>query len=539
MSKDTARSSASRLRELVAVLRRHDVLHDMTPQKLRRVLEDLGPTYVKLGQSMSMRTDLLPQAYCDELGKLCMTVQPVPFPEILKRIHEEYGRHATQIFSWIDPTPLGSASIAQVYRATLRETGEKVVIKVQRPGIHDTMALDVKLMHKAVRLLRHMGLGQTMEVIDFDAVIDELWRVAQQEMNFLLEADHNEEFAARNQDVAYVGCPKINRSLTTERILVMEQIEGIPIDHLDELREAGYDIEEIGEKLAENYTKQVLDDAFFHADPHQGNLWIRDGKIIFLDLGMMGRLTQQDRRLLRRAFGAAAVHDVAAVETVERCVGTPGRYIDHARLYDSIDELLRKYLNENLSEINLGLLVQQLLNLANTFDIAIPASITMLARGMMTLEGVIAKCCPQVSLARIIRAHLSGEAQANFDLKKEAIHGARQFFESAKGAVEIPATLSDLLKMAAKGHAKLNLEIVGSEEPLKKIDTMVNKLIVCIIAASLLMGSSIICTTKIGPLLLGQPLVGIAGFFLAFALCAVLLWKIRSEHRHKRGGRKK
>lgn len=528
------RTSSSRLRELLDVLRKHDVMHGMTPEKLRLILEDLGPTYIKLGQVMSMRSDILPQPFCEELAKLCTTVQPVPFDQILEMIHNEYGQSADQLFSRIDPTPLGSASIAQVYRAVLKDTGEDVVIKVQRPGIHDTMALDVKLMHKAVRLLRHMGLRDSMDVIDFDAVIDELWLVAQQEMNFLLEADHNQEFAELNKDIAYVGCPTVNRHLTTERILVMERVRGIPIDHLDELADAGYDIGEIGTKLAENYSKQVLDDAFFHADPHQGNVWISGGKIVFLDLGMMGRLSQRDRLLLRQAFSAAATHDVTKVEEVLLTIGRPGKYIDHARLHGSIDELLRKYLDEGLSEINLGLLIQQVLDLAHRFDITIPSSITILARGMMTLEGVLAKCCPDVSLIQIIQTHLTGELLDGLDFKKEAAHSARALYQSARAAVEIPATLSDLLKLGAKGHAKLNLEIVGSEEPIKKLDTMVNKLIICIIAASVLMGSSIICTTKMPPLLLGQPLLGMAGFFASFVLCILLLVKIRREHRRRK-----
>jgi ubiquinone biosynthesis protein len=534
MSSTASRTSASRLRELLGVLRKRDIRHGMTPKKLRLILEDLGPTYVKLGQIMSTRTDILPQSYCDELALLCTTVQPVPFDQVLEMIREEYGRSANQVFSWIDPTPLGSASIAQVYRASLRETHEDVVIKVQRPGIHDTMSLDVKLMHKAVRLLRLMGMSESMDVFDFDAVIDEMWRVAQQEMNFLLEADHNEEFAERNKDIVYVTCPKVNRRLTTERILVMERIHGIPIDHLKELEEAGYDVEEIGRKLAENYSKQVLDDAFFHADPHQGNVWISEGKIVFLDLGMVGRLSQRDRMLLRQAFSAAVTHDVATMEDVLLTIGMPGKYIDYARLYGSLDELMRKYLDESLADINLGLLVQQVLDIAHEFDITIPASITMLARGLMTLEGVLAKCCPNVSLVEIIRTHLASEVLDDFDLKKEMRRSMRTVYESAKGAVEIPATLSSLLKLGVKGRTKLNLEIVGSEEPLRKIDTMVNKLIVGIIAAALFMGSSVICTTDIQPLIFGHPLLGVAGFLVAFVLCGILLLKIRGEHRRKR-----
>lgn len=532
MSDSPSVGTSSRLRELISVLRRHNILHGLTPETLRSILEDLGPTYVKLGQVMSMRSDILPNEYCEELEKLRATVQPVPFSKIEGMIRQEYGCPVSQIFSEFDEKPLGSASIAQVYRAVLKEDGQKVVVKVQRPGIHDTMQQDVRLMHKAVRLLNHMGPA-VHGPLDFNAVIDEMWTVAQQEMNFLQEAEHMQEFARLNQDIAYVTCPKVNCHLTTERILVMECIDGIPVDDTKRLTELGYDMDEIGTKLVENFSKQVLDDAFFHADPHPGNIWVRGGKIVFLDFGMVGRLSRHDQQIFRSMFQAVAEHDVHQLEENLLTIGTAHRHIDHARLYDALDELLRKYGDASLSELDLGKTIQELLQLANAFDISIPSSVTMLARGVLTLEGVIAKCCPNVSLMDIIKTHLAGEFTERLDLKKELLHTGKVLYSSLHNGIRLPTYLADALKTYSKGHTKLNLELVGSEEPLEKLDGMVNKLVVCIIAASLLLGSSILCNTNMKPQIFGLPALGLLGFLLAFVLCAYLLISILRKTKKK------
>ena len=282
-----------RLREILGVLARHNLAGGMTPEKLRSIVEDLGPTFVKLGQIMSMRRDMLPEAYCRELEKLRAEVRPLAFEEVRGVVETEYGVSLRSVFDVFDETPIGSASIAQVHAARLKN-GAPVVVKVQRPGIRDTMARDIALLRRAAGHLG--GIGGLGSVVDFRMVLDEMWVVAQQEMDFLIEAQHAEKFRRLNEEIAYVTCPRVERRFTTSRVLVMEYIDGIPIDAHEALEQAGYDRAEIGTKLAENYVKQVLEDAFFHADPHPGNLRVRGGKIVWLDLGMMGRLTEKDRR---------------------------------------------------------------------------------------------------------------------------------------------------------------------------------------------------------------------------------------------------
>lgn len=252
-------ASGIRLKEILGVLKKHHITSGIQPEKLRQILEDLGPTYVKLGQIMSMRSDMLPESYCKELERLRTDVKPLPFDVIQSEIEKELGKPADVFFKEISPEPLGSASIAQVHPAVL-SNGDQVVIKVQRPQIHEIMEEDIKLMRRAVSLLKFtMGTG---ELIDFRTVIDELWKTSQEEMDFLKEAANCDTFWENHREIKYVTCPKVYHELTTSHIMVMSYIEGIQIDHIGELEEQGYDMTEIGRKAAENYCKQILEDGF-------------------------------------------------------------------------------------------------------------------------------------------------------------------------------------------------------------------------------------------------------------------------------------
>ena len=249
----------ARMREIRQVLFRNHITRGVTPQKLRTILEELGPTYIKLGQIMSLHSDILPQAYCDELIKLNSDVAPMPFSEVEEVINRSYREDWHRIFADMEEEPLGSASIAQVHRATLL-SGEEVVVKVQRKGIYDTMARDIGILHRLVKLMP--SVGGIKNVVDLGMVLDEMWAVAQEEMDFLKEAANVEEFYRNNEGIAYVRVPHLYHEFTTSRVLVMEYVGGCAIDDRDHLLGRGYDLEEIGRKLVNNYMKQVMEEVF-------------------------------------------------------------------------------------------------------------------------------------------------------------------------------------------------------------------------------------------------------------------------------------
>ena len=516
-------TTSVRLREIVEVMRRHSIIHGVSPEKLRLILEDLGPTYVKIGQIMSMRSDMLPQKYCDELMKLRADVKPIEFAEVVSLIEKEYGTPIKEVFPEIEEKPLGSASMAQVHIVTLKD-GRKAVAKVQRPHIEDIMAQDIALMRKAAKLFKIIELSG--DVIDFNSVIEEMWVVSKQEMDFLLEAKNCRELAQLNADVEYVAFPEVIDSLTTSKILVMEYVDGIQVDKVAELTALGYDMNEIGEKLADNYIKQVLDDGFFHADPHPGNIWVRDGKIVWLDLGMVGRLSNRDRVLFKNAVMAIVNNDIFEVKNVLLSLGTVKGRVNHALLYDDIDELIAKYANLDLGTMDLGQLFEEMLDLCNRHNISTPARITMLARGVVTIEGVLSACCPDVNFVQLAKSHLKETYMDKLDLAAELKKSGKNLYTMTKKAIDVPGQLSDLLKMATKGQMKMNLDVTGAEEPIKQIDHMVDKFIICIIASSLLIGSSLISTTNMRPQVLGIPLFGVLGFFGSAILGCWLLFGI-------------
>ena len=519
--------SATRLREMVEVLRARDIVHGITPEKLRLILEDLGPTFVKLGQIMSMRPDFLPQEYCDELMKLQTEANPLPFSVIEKVIEQEYQRRWTRIFRSIDEGALGSASIAQVHRAVLLD-GEKVVIKVQRPGVHDVMGKDIVLLKRAAGILKILAPAQ--DVVDFSMVLDELWAIAKQEMDFVMEANHIEEFRHANQDADFVSCPKVYRHLTTQHVLVMEYVDGIQIDDVAGLKAAGIDARRIGERLGENYVKQIVEDGYFHADPHPGNIWVRGGKIVWLDLGMMGRLSNKDRAAIRKAIFALAQHDVFEMKAAVLSLGVPQERIDHARLYQDIDALIAQYGDLDFRSLKMGILSRQIMNVLRSHHIAIAPGISMFCRGVMTIEGVMRLVCPEVSFVEILARSMELSFAKGFNWREEAGKAKREGYILLRKSLQLPEQISDILKMTLSGQTKVNLELTGADEPLARLNKMINKLIIALLSAALLLGSSTICTTQMTPKIMEIPFLGVLGYLAAIVLSARLLWSILRGH---------
>ena len=523
-------SSARRLKEIVAVLRDRELLQGVTPVKVRQVLEDLGPTFVKLGQIISMRPDFLPNEYQAELTRLQSEVKPMDFSVVKEIVQREYNQSWDGIFASIDEHAMGSASIAQVHRASLLN-GDRVVIKVQRPGIYEVMAKDIALLKRAISILNLVR--DSDGVVNLESIVDEMWEIAKQEMDFLLEADHIEEFAHLNKDDENILCPKVNRQLTTQRILVMECMDGIPLDDGEGLQAACVDMERIGRRLGINYVKQMIDDGFFHADPHPGNIWVKDGRIIWLDLGMMGRLSVRDRNSFRHAIMALVTNDVYGMKEAVLALGMPRGKVDHIQLYDDVAALMAQYGDLDFEHLKAGEVARKILMVLKSNNIAIPHGFSMFARGVMIMEGVMTRCCPQVNFSEIFAKGLRVSMEKDFSWLAELNKFKRDSYMLMKKSMQLPEQISDILKMTLSGQTKVNLDLTGSQEPLQKLDSMINKMIMAIISAALLLGSSTICTTQMEPKIMEIPLLGVLGYLAAMVLCSKLLWSIIKTDRRK------
>lgn len=518
-----------RLQEIAQIIKKHEIVKNgLSPETLRLILEDLGPTFVKLGQIMSKRIDILPETYCQELEKLCADSNPLPVSEIMEMIEYEFGQPVEELFSKFESVPLGSASIAQVHAAVLTD-GRKVVVKVQRPHVAETMREDISLMRKIIKPLKFAPSAGGF--VDFHMLLEELWNVSQQELDFLTEARHTKQFQENNKDIHYISCPVIEDSLTTSKVLTMEYIDGFSIGNTQQIQEDGYDENEIGAKLTENYIKQVIDDGFFHADPHQGNIMIRGGKIVWIDMGMIGTLSTHDRTLIRDAVKAVVRKDNNEIIRVILALGAVKGDFDYTHLYSDIDMLLGRYYSMDLKDINLGILLQDAIHVISENHITLPPGISMLARGILTIEGVLASLSPDTNVIQIARQHVLKDLKQNSNIKKELEKSVQSIYVSAEKALDIPGLTTDLLNMTLRGQTRFNLDLAGSKSLIEQFNRIINKLIACIIAAALLVASSLICTTDMQPQTLGIPTLGFIGYVAALILGIILL--IASHHRKK------
>lgn len=523
--------TGKRLSEILSVLRKRGITKGLTPAKLREIFEDLGPTYVKIGQIMSMRSDLLPEDYCRELAKLRSDAAEMPFDTVLEIIEKELGRPAEEIFASIEKTPLGSASIAQAHSAVLAD-GRKAVIKVQRPNIHAVMENDIRILRKASGLLKlTMGTG---DLVDFRSVIEEIWKTSQEEMDFKKESDNLIRFRKNQEGIAYVTSPVVYAEYTTAYVLTMSDVGGVPIDGRQELEKMGYDLEEIASRLAENYCRQILHDGFFHADPHPGNLKITDGKIAWIDLGMTGTVSENLRHIIKIAVEAVINDDIYSLTNAFLSVGKPEGEVDRSRLYSQIDSFVRRYKAMDFGSMDIAEMFEDGINIIKSNRIAIPSELTILYRSMLTIEGTLALISSRVNLLKILTDYLKNESKKEFDLKKELLHDGRLIYASTKKTMEIPAQISDLLSLAKNGDIMVGVHSANQEEHTAAILAASSDIAFSILILSFYLLAGLTAGLTLKPEVCGLPWLS----FLALAAGSVLLaiFLIRLFRRKKKTG---
>lgn len=530
--KQQKEENSERFREIKDVLRKNQITRGVTPEKLRMILEELGPTYIKLGQIMSLHSDFLPKAYCDELLKLNSDVTPMPFDDVEDVINHSYGQDWRELFQFIEEAPLGSASIAQVHRARLKN-GEEVIIKVERKGIYDTMARDIGLLHRLVKLIP--PVGDFKNLVDIDMVLDELWSVAQEEMDFLKEAANMDEFSRNNASVQYVTTPKLYHEYSTGHVLVMEYIDGYSLDDVESLQNAGYDMDEIGTKFVNNFIKQVMDDGFFHADPHPGNVKIRDGKIVWIDMGMMGRLSEKDRHTMIKGIRGIALHDISMVENSVLEIGEFRGKPDRERLYQDLKKFIADYGTTSMGSLDVAAAIAGLVEIMKQNRISLPHGVSMLCRGLTHIQGVLAVISPDINMMQIAVNRYTEDFLKNINWKSEFQKQARIVYRSVNKGVEIPGLVTDILKEHLEGQSVVNIDLHSSEDLTNVISAAIRNIVVGLCVAALLIASSVICTTDMTPKILGIPALGFAGYAFAMVVSIFLtvryLWSKRKKRK--------
>lgn len=528
----TRRNKLKRLWQIARIANQFDVIHGLTPVKMRLMLEALGPTFVKVGQILSMRSEILPQAFCDELAKLRADVDPMPYQTVLETLSSEYGRPIGEIFEHIDPTPLGSASLAQVHRATLL-TGEDVAVKVQRPGVRETMAQDVSIMRSIARLATRVM--PSAQVVDLGGVVEELWDTFESETDFLVEARNLAEFKRFCQPYAYMDCPKPYMDLCTEHVVVMDYVEGISVSHPEQLIAAGYDLKEIGTKLVDNYATQVLDDGFFHADPHPGNIIIAGGQIVLIDLGMTGRLNAKTRSVLKQMIFSVAKQDSPALaDGLLRFAGTESDAADYPALLADLDTIVAEYGTVDLKDLDLASFVTALTQLAQRHGIEVPSTVTTMARALVTLEGLLDEFIPDVNMIEIISEHIATSKPLDRAAADEVKSLGVEAHAALHGLLGALCETKVAARMLTRGQLRVNMELAGAEEPMRMLSEMVNRLTMALIVVGLYVGSSIVYFAGVPPIVFGIPVVGFMGYVVAFVLSVWIVFDIYFKGRRSK-----
>ena len=512
----TRKSRNKRLHEIIGLVRKYKVMDGITPAHFRDMLVDLGPSFVKIGQMLSLRSEILPQAYCDALATLQMDADPLPFKEIEHALENIYGERFSSIFSNIDPKPLGSASLAQVHKATL-SNGDVVAVKVQRPGVRATMAQDIDVMRSvAKRLSRFMKDNQMVDLRD---VVEELWSTFLEETDVTKETQNLHEFALLNKDVAYIRCPMPYLEYCSEEVLVMEYIEGTSLRDTDKLVELGYDLEEIGMKALDNYATQILDFGFFHADPHPGNMFIKDGQIIYLDLGIVGRLNPRDRARFGEIIEAVGAKSATRLKDalISFSVDHDSRGIDHPRFLAELDIILEGYGSCDVADIDIGGLLNDIMLLTKQCKVTLPPSVTAVSRGIVTIEGTLSEYIANSNIVDIINDHVMRKKDPKKELQKLVQDTMISLGNSGRGLATSAEYAGETLKMLSRGQLKMNMEMLGSDEPIKKVSRIANRLAVSMVIAGLLVSASLMTSLDM-PKIIGVPVLSFIEFVSAFIL---------------------
>lgn len=468
------------------------------PERLRLAFEELGPTFVKLGQVLSTRVDILSEivgqeealAWSAEFQKLQRHAQPFDFSEVRATIEQEFKRPLEEVFPTFEQQPFAAASIAQVHAATL-ETQEPVVVKVQRPRVTRLIQTDLNLlMELAERLENHSPEAHLFKPTE---LVREFSRSVRKEIDFTIEAANTEAFHHRFAKLSKVKIPKVYWEFTNRRVLTLERIDGIPIGAIAQLDELGFDRERLAETLVELFYTQVLRDGFFHADPHPGNVFVlEDGRIGLVDFGMVGRISGDMLRHICSWLSAVLAQDVDAVVRSYIRMGILGDETDIAALKLEMNDFLERYFNMPANRLRLGEVIHEVFNASLRHQIHVPPAFLMLGKTVATVESVIMKLNPHFNILEFSRPYIAQFLVQSLGSKRWERELSDSVEDFTKLAHDMPLQLHRILQKLQRGTLKFELEPLSLESVLKAFDRVINRVAFSLIIASLIVGSSII-----------------------------------------------
>lgn len=461
-------------------------------ERVRLVLQELGPTFIKLGQIASTRPDLIPEEVVRELEKLQDQVSPFSFEEVRDIIEKELDDELERIFSDFERQPFAAASIGQVHRAVLH-SGEQVAVKVQRPNITKVIETDLEILYDLATLAENrLAWAAKYNVRD---MVDEFSRSLRAELDYTIEGRNAEKIAGQFKDDASVHVPKVFWEYTTGKVLTMEYVDGVKLNESDRLKELGYRPHILAERLANAIFKQIFHHGFFHGDPHPGNVLVLPGEVIsFIDFGMTGRLSPEIKYHFSSLIIALMRQSTDGVIRAILRMGMVPDDADMAKLREDVDHLSDKYYGVPLSQLRLGEAINDLFRISFRHSIKIPANLTVLGKTLLTLEGVLEKLDPEFRIFVVLEPFGRDLLRERLYPRSLAKMLGKRLFDYVDIFAEIPKQTKEIASLVKRG--KLRLEIAGpeTERILKKLDRIGNRLSFSIVflAFSILMAGIIV-----------------------------------------------
>lgn len=495
---------------------------------IRMAMEELGPTFIKIGQLLSNRTDILPNEFIRELSRLQDEVQPIPSKLITIALREELGRPTGEIFRWFEETPTASASIAQVHRAELTG-GESVAVKIQRPGIESMIETDLDIVAYLARLAERYVpssryLGPTGMVKEFRKHI-------RRELDFERERQNMDRFSSMFGRRDGLKVPATYPKHSTKRLLIMEYVDGTKVSSVlanpEGPHKVTFDPATIAERGAHLTLEQILIHGFFHADPHPGNLMILPGSTIcYLDFGLMGRLHEEERDHLATAISGMVRRDGAKVTDAVLRLTRASRTAEYEELVDEIQDLVDDYLDRALKDVNIAELFSDMITLVVSHGITVPTSLMMVAKALLTIEGVGMHLYPEFTLQpaleeasrKVVMHRLRPE-----NLAREASTFGLEYLELLRDA---PSDVSGIMRMLRTGQLTIGFRLRGLEPVRGTLDNIGYRLVFGLVLAALMISSALIIHAKLPPLWNDIPVIGLAGFGIAGILSLGFLFSL-------------
>jgi ubiquinone biosynthesis protein len=480
------------------------------PERVRLALEELGPTYVKLGQVLSTRPDLIPVDFITELAKLQDKVPPFDVKEVDRIVTAELGAGPDEVFASFNHTPLASASIGQVHKATLPE-GEQVAVKVQRPGIKRIIEVDLEIMlHMATLMERHVE-----EIAFFRPVkiVEEFAKALEREIDYSFEAVNMERMAGQFLSDRTVYIPKVYRDFTTERVLTAEFIDGIKISAIDDLDEAGLNCRKITRRGSSILLRQIFDFGFFHGDPHPGNLFVLPGEVIcLLDFGMVGTVDRQTREDFVDLVDAVVHRQEARTAQILLKITQWDDRPPMRAFVRSVADFMGRHLYRPLKEIKVGPLLQNLLELAADHRLVIPPDIFLMMKTLTAVEGVARGLDPEFDIFAAAAPFIQQVKMDRYHPQRLTADAMRLGADFIDFMQQLPGEILDITRQIREHKLTVHVELESLRAMLATHDKISNRLSFAIIIAGLIIGSSIIVVSGVPPLFHGISLIGIIVF---------------------------